>query len=106
MTDTVGKTVGGVTDTAGNAGKPPSSTRSFHSFIRALSNIPHTVSGVGDTVGNTAKGLTNTVGDTTKGVGNTAKGATDSVGETAGGATGGSSGGAKKQDAGNPLGLS
>lgn len=94
-----------MTDTAGNAGKPPSSIPSFQLFAKTPANIHRIVSGVGDTVGNTAKGLTNTVGDTTKGVGNTAKGATDSVGETAGGATGGSSGGAKKQDAGNPLGL-
>lgn len=100
MTDTAGKTVGGVTDTAGNAGKPrlPSSQLA----LPLVTTDPFTVGGVGNTLGDTTKGLTGTVGDTAKGAGSTVSDTTSGVGDTAKGATG--AGG--KQDAQNPLGLS
>lgn len=89
-TETVGKTVGGVTDTAGNTG--PSSP--FLCLIPA--KLLNLVSGLGNTLGDTVKGLTGTVGDTAKNTGNTVENTTDSIGESIGG---------KKQDAQNPLGL-
>lgn len=60
VTDTVGKTAGGVANTAGGA-----------------------VSGLGDTVSGATKGVTDTAGGAAKGTGDTVKGATGS-GDTSG----------------------
>ena len=54
VTDTLGKTVGGVTDTAGGAGK------SCLEQLKILILIVLAVSGLGNTVGDTTKGLTDT----------------------------------------------
>lgn len=79
--DTVGKTVGGVTNTVGGL-----------------------VGGLGKTVGDTAGGLGNTVSGATEGLGNTTSNTGKSVGDTVSGAS--SSIGGQKQSAENPLGLS
>lgn len=111
--------MGGVTNTAGNAGKPSSAFvrpgltfdhyRCFPCLLFYLTSIiptircltsPPTVGGLGNVLGDTVKGTTGTLSDTTKGVGNVAKDTTGGVGDTARDTTG------AKQNAQNPLGLS
>lgn len=100
VTDTAGKTVSGVTDNAGNAGKPIEPCFWFFSLLHEITKSFTAVGGVGNTVSDATKGLTGTVGDTAKGAGNTVSDTTSGVGDTAKDTTG-----AGKHDAQNPLGL-
>lgn len=101
VTDTVGKTAGGVTNTAADAG------RSIATCLHISTNQPLLmnallVGGVGSTLGDTTKGVTDTAGGAAKGAGGAVSDTTSGVTDTVGGATGSGGG---KESAQNPLGL-